>query len=368
MRKNRLSNYKRNEISVALFPPLPVQSPPLSQPRTMTPISLIIGVIVSLGLIALLIFVVPWQSVSQTFTGTLGSLYVQAKQIKLPQIKLPQREKPGTEVSTAETLAIEVSSLPPIPEPDPNLLVGRYPVRKYMDIRYTVSRGDWLYHILRQYRNRIFPKKYRNWQLLAQYNRIRSSQYILKPGEEFLIPTLAHIALPKTGYETELQQIQSKLANQPEDPVLLNRLAIIHFKRYKLNESRSILQQGIKLSPHNGVLHNNLGFIYLIVEEDAKAQHELELAIAHSEKPAIPHCNLGVLYMTMGKLDLAIEALESALEADANLLDAKYNLALAYEKVGQINPAKEYLRALAQILLDDAEVKSALERLNTANE
>ena len=185
----------------------------------------------------------------------------------------------------------------------------------------------------------------------------------MTPGAVILIPTLAHIVLPKTGYETELKQLQSELAKQPNDPELLNQRAIIHFKRNELNQARSTLRRGVKSAPKNGILHNNLGFIYLIIEENRRAQNEFELAITYSENPAIPHCNLGALYMTMGKLNLAIKAFESALEAGPNLLDAKYNLALAHEKAGNVDSAQEYLRELAQLLSDDPDVASALERL-----
>ena len=187
----------------------------------------------------------------------------------------------------------------------------------------------------------------------------------MKLGAEFRIPTLTHIVLPKTGYETELKQIQSELAKQPNNTDLLNQRAIIHFKRNELNQARSTLRQGIRSAPKNGSLHNNLGFIYLIIEDNRRAQSEFELAIAHSEKPAIPHCNLGILYMTMDKFDQAIKAFESALEADANLLDAKYNLAIVNEKVGNVNVAREQLRELNQLLSDDPEVASALKRLTS---
>ena len=200
---------------------------------------------------------------------------------------------------------------------------------------------------------------------MAGYNGIRPPQYALKLGAEFRIPTLAHLVLPKTGYETELKQIQSELAKQPNNPDLLNQRAIIHFKRNELNQARSTLRQGITAAPKNASLHNNLGFIYLITEDDRRAQSEFELAITHSDKPAIPRCNLGTLYMTTNKLNLAIEAFENALEADANLLDAKYNLALANEKVGNVNVAQEQLRELNQLVSDDPEVASALERLTS---
>ena len=372
MKKDRASNHKRNEIGVLPFPPLPVQVNTSLQSQSINRAPLIIGAIAGIGLIALLIYVVPWSSVSQTLTGSFDSLSTQVKQVQFAQVKHPKKAGVPPETSTPATSTVETApelatSAPatPIPAPDPQLLVGRYPVRKYTDIKDTISKGDTLYNFIRVYENRIFPKRYRDWKALARYNGIRLPQYALKLGAEFRIPTLTHIVLPKTGYETELKQIQSELAKQPNNTDLLNQRAIIHFKRNELNQARSTLRQGIRSAPKNGSLHNNLGFIYLIIEDNRRAQSEFELAIAHSEKPAIPHCNLGILYMTMDKFDQAIKAFESALEADANLLDAKYNLAIVNEKVGNVNVAREQLRELNQLLSDDPEVASAFKRLTS---
>ena len=397
MKKDRVNNHKQNETSVFPFPPLPVQAHPAPQPRQTSRIPLVIGLMVGAGLITLLIYVVPWNSVSQTLTGSFDSLSAQVKQVQFAQVKQPKKADvppetstpatstvesapvpetsapatstvettPTPEISTPTTPPIEAAPATSIPEPDPQLLVGRYPVRKYIDIRDKISKGDTLYNFIRVYENRIFPKKYRDWKALARYNGIRPPQYALKLGAEFRIPTLTHIVLPKTGYETELKQIQSDLAQQPNNPDLLNQRAIIHFKRNELSQARSTLRQGIRAASKNGSLHNNLGFIHLIIEDNRRAQSEFELAITHSEKSAIPHCNLGTLYMTMNKLNLAIKAFESALEVDANLLDAKYNLALANEKVGNVSVAREQLRELNQLSSDDPEVASALERLTS---
>ena len=430
MKNDRASNQRRNEIGVLPFPPLPVQVNTSLQSQSINRAPLIIGAIAGIGLIALLIYIVPWSSVSQTLTGSFDSLSTQVKQVQFAQVKHPKKAEVAPETSTPatstvetapesatsapatsavettptsaasepDTPRVETSSTPevptpvppaaetspapevsrpatppieaalatPIPAPDPQLLVGRYPVRKYTDIKDTISKGDTLYNFIRVYENRIFPKRYRDWKALAQYNGIRPPQYALKLGTEFRIPTLTHIVLPKTGYETELKQIQSELAKQPNNPDLLNQRAVIHFKRNELNQARSTLRQGIRSAPKNGSLHNNLGFIYLIIEDNRRAQSELELAITHSEKPAIPHCNLGILYMTMDKFDQAIKPFESALEADANLLDAKYNLALAHEKVGNVDSAREQLRELNQLLSDDPDVASALKRLTSS--
>ncbi len=414
MKKDRVSAHKQNEIDALPFPPLPVQINASPQPRSTNRAALIIGMTVGISLIALLIYAVPWNSVSQTLTGSFDSLSAQVKQVQFAQVKHPKKAEappetstpatsttettPEPEVSAPEASAVETPSTAeisapvtpaaetssatevltpttppteavptiPVPEPDPWLLIGRYPVRKYTDIQTEISQGDTLYNFVRVYENRIFPKKYRDWQQLALYNGIRPPQYPLKLGAEFRIPTLAHTVLPKTGYETELKEIQSELANQPNNPDLLNQRAIIHFKRNELNQARSTLRQAIRFAPKNGSLHNNLGFIYLIIEDDRRAQSELELAITHLDKPAISHCNLGTLYMTTNKLNLAIKAFESALEADANLLDAKYNLALANEKIGNVNAAREHLRELNQLLSNDSDVASALERLTSS--
>ena len=387
------------------------------------------GSLTGIGLITLLIYVVPWSSVSQTLTGSFDSLSTQIKQVRFAQVKQPKKAtvppetstpatstaetvpepqttvpatptvettpppevatpetpiaetsstlevpvsvtpaaetSPAEEVATSATPSIEAAPVTPISEPDPRMLIGRYPVREYADIRTEISQGDTLYNFVRVYGNRIFPKKYRDWEQLARYNGIHPPQYALKLGAEFRIPTLTYNVLPKTGYETELKQIQSELAKQPNNPDLLNQRAIIHFKRNELNQARSTLQRGIRSAPKNASLHNNLGFIYMITEDNRRAQSELELAITYSENTAIPHCNLGTLYMTTDKLNLAIQALESAIAADANLLDVKYNLALANEKVGNVNVAREQLHELNQLLSDDPEVASALKRLTS---
>ena len=378
------------------------------------------------GLIAFLIYAVPWNLVSQTLTRSFDSLSDQVKQVQFAQVKQPKKASapsevsapatltdetaPASEDSTPATLVVETTTAPEVstpetpivealsasvlttpsgktspppevstpatpptetasatslPEPDPRFLVGRYPVREYTDIQHKIAPGETLYSFIRIYGDRIFPTKYRDWQLLARYNNIRPPQYIMTPGAMFLIPTLARIVLPKTGYETELKQIQSELATQPNNPELINQQAIIHFKRNELNQARSMLRRGIRVAPKNGILHNNLGFIYLIIEDDKRAQSEFELAITQSENPAIPHCNLGTLYMTMDKVGLAIKTFESALEADPNLLDAKYNLAVAHERAGNVDSAQGYLRELTQLLSDDPEVASALERLTS---
>ena len=187
----------------------------------------------------------------------------------------------------------EAAPTTPTPEPDSRMLVGRYPVRTYTDIRHKIAPGETLYSFIRIYGDRIFPKKYQDWELLARYNNIRPPQYIMTPGAVFLIPTLAHIVLPKTGYETELEQIQSELAKQPNDPELLNQQAIIHFKRNELNQARSTLQQAIRSVPKNGILHNNLGFIYLMIEDDKRAQNEFELGDNIFREPCNPALQSG---------------------------------------------------------------------------
>ena len=430
MKKDRVSHHKRNETGVLPFPPLPVQIHPVPQSQSTNRAPLVIGTIMGVGLIAFLIYAIPWSLVSQTLTGSFDSLSDQVKQVQLAQVKQPKKASappevsvpatltdetaptpeastsatstaatttapevstsetaiaetasspetsapttpsgetsPVPEISTSTTRPVEAASATSFPEPDPRFLVGRYPVREHTYIRDTVSKGDTLYNFVRVYGNRIFPKKYRDWQQLALYNGIGPPQYALKLGAEFRIPTLTHTVLPKTGYETELKGIQSELAKQPNNPELLNQRAIIHFKRNELDEARSTLRRGIRSAPKDGVLHNNLGFIYLIIEDDKRAQSEFELAITQSENPAIPHCNLGTLYMTMDKVGLAIQAFESALEADPNLLDAKYNLALGHERAGNVDLAQGYLRELTQLLSDDPEVASVLERLTSS--
>ena len=109
MKKNRASNHKQNEIGVLPFPPLPVQvnTSPQSQSTNRAP--LMIGAIAGIGLIALLIYVVPWSSVSQTLTGSFDSLSTQVKQVQFAQVKHPKKAGVPPETSTPATSTVETA-------------------------------------------------------------------------------------------------------------------------------------------------------------------------------------------------------------------------------------------------------------------
>ena len=113
MKKDRVSNRNQNEVRVLPFPPLPVQLPPFPQPRSANRVPLIIGVFAGIGLIAFLIYVVPWSLVSQTLTGAFDSLSGQVKQVQLAQVKRPQKSTVPPDTSTSTTSTVETT-----PEPE----------------------------------------------------------------------------------------------------------------------------------------------------------------------------------------------------------------------------------------------------------
>ena len=81
--------------------------------------------------------------------------------------------------------------------------------------------------------------------------------------------TGTHIVLPKTGYETELKQIQSELAKQPNNPELAESAGNYPFQAQRIKSGTFNTATGNQVgSPDNSILHNNLGFIYLIIEDD----------------------------------------------------------------------------------------------------
>ena len=113
MKKDRANNPKQNEIGVLPFPPLPIQVHAVSQPRSTNRATPIIGAIAGIGLIALLIYVVPWNLVSQTLTGSFDSLSTQVKQVQFAQLKRPKKAEVPPETSTPATSTVETA-----PEPE----------------------------------------------------------------------------------------------------------------------------------------------------------------------------------------------------------------------------------------------------------
>lgn len=350
------------------FPPSPVRSVYLPVPPSRKVALMIFGGIGGLMLVALIGVVVLWQAGYRIeipkFTNFLENSDTPVEPSTPKQSSEGKVDDDGhrlgiTEQVTEEPVTAEAS--PPISKLPSDLLMGRYPVLKYTTISETVRPEDSVTLFVKRYENRIFPKKYRNERTLAEYNNLQPP-YSLTNGTKFRIPTVEHIALPKTGYETEIQEIQSKLELDSNNIELINRLGIIYFKRNELHEAASTFQKGVALAPDSGVLRNNLGYAHLLLEDEG-TEGEFQQAIAQIQNPAVPLCNLGTLYMTTQKWDLAVKAFQDALEQDANLLDAKYNLALTYKEIGQIDLAKTHLNELAQLLPDDAQVQSILDDL-----
>ena len=109
MKKDRVSNHKRDGTSVLPFPPLPVQIHPVPQPRSTNRAPVVIGTIMGVGLIAFLIYAVPWNLVSQTLTRSFDSLSDQVKQVQFAQVKQPKKASAPSEVSAPATLTDETA-------------------------------------------------------------------------------------------------------------------------------------------------------------------------------------------------------------------------------------------------------------------
>ena len=133
VRKKR--NSKRNSILVgmAAFPPSPTHPSYLSIGSSRKRMRVVGG----LALVVLLVSTVWWQAgylaEKIPLSNFFVNFYAQIKQIKLPKIAFPEKVTPVTE----EPIVVEEPPPPPIPKLDPNLLIGRYPVRKYTEISYS---------------------------------------------------------------------------------------------------------------------------------------------------------------------------------------------------------------------------------------
>jgi len=203
-----------------------------------------------------------------------------------------------------------------------------YPLESHTFIRHTVTKNDTLSEIAKKYRDRIFPRKYQDYNELAKYNGIKNPN-VISTGQIIRIPTSERAGKPKGGYESVLSALKAALTTTPNDVDLLNTLAVLQIERNEIDQAMKTIKRAEELDASNAVVKNNLGLIHMLNDEYKPAEAALKKAIELQPKLASAHCNLGLLYLTQSKKNKAIGAFLKALEADKNCWDAIYNLKIA---------------------------------------
>jgi Tfp pilus assembly protein PilF len=174
----------------------------------------------------------------------------------------------------------------------------------------------------------------------------------------------------------------------PDDPELLNKLALAYFykKRYDLAEQRYL--KALKIKPEFSEARNNLGVNYLRLSRWDDAIHQFKLVtddiffgnpeeaninlglayfgkgdyqnaltlircvVTNNSRSMLGRLHLGRIYFAMDKPDLAIGEYRKALGINKDFPMAHYQLALAYLRIKENAQAKASFEEVVRLAPD----------------
>jgi Tfp pilus assembly protein PilF len=174
----------------------------------------------------------------------------------------------------------------------------------------------------------------------------------------------------------------------PDDPDLLNKLALAYFYKKKYDQAEVRYLRALKIRPNFSEARNNLGVNYLQMGrwDDAIAQLKpvnddiffreqegaaINLGLAYlgkgdyqnalavmrgvvvnNPRNILARLHLGRIYDAMGKTELAAAEFQKALGVNRDFAAAHYQLALVYLKLKENNQARDSFREVVRIAPD----------------
>ncbi len=159
-------------------------------------------------------------------------------------------------------------------------------------------------------------------------------------------------------YRTELAIWEDTVVKRPANIRALAALASIHQAAGRLEESRALLQEAVRIAPQSVEMHNNLGNAWMKAGNWAEAARCFEHALAL--KPDEPYAlnNLGNALLQAGRGGEAIAQFEAALRAKPDFAEPRYNLANTLAQAGRTAEALTHYDYYLRAKPDDVEARS----------
>jgi tetratricopeptide (TPR) repeat protein len=170
------------------------------------------------------------------------------------------------------------------------------------------------------------------------------------------------LARAHNNYSVAVSEYTKALRNDPQNPMLHNKLGIAELKTDNKNLARKQFTQALKIDPRNVSAMINLGAVAYLDKKYKTSVKYLKQALELDESSAPAHLNLAEAWMGLGEVDHAMVEYARAIELDADILTSgeggvsaqlstpeqrarvNYLIAKAYAKRGNIDGALEYLQ------------------------
>jgi tetratricopeptide (TPR) repeat protein len=170
------------------------------------------------------------------------------------------------------------------------------------------------------------------------------------------------LARAHNNYAAAVSEYTKALRNDPQNPMLHNKLGIAELKTGNRNLARKQFAQALKIDSRNVSAMINLGAVAYLEKKYKTSVKYLKQALELDESSAPAHLNLAEAWMSLGEVDHAMVEYARAIELDADILTTgeggvsaqlstpeqrarvNYLIAKAYAKRGNMDGALEYLQ------------------------
>lgn len=152
-------------------------------------------------------------------------------------------------------------------------------------------------------------------------------------------------------YAEAIEEFNKALEKDPQEPVIVARIAEANLKLGKNEEALAHFQKAIELNPNEPTLYTNMGVTLSKLGRVAESQEAFKKAAAMNPAYAAQnYYNLGITMVNSGKSEEAAAAFKEAIAADPNYAEAYYQLGMALSgKQDTIPAAIEALKKYIEI-------------------
>lgn len=138
---------------------------------------------------------------------------------------------------------------------------------------------------------------------------------------------------------TVAQEAAKILAQDPNDPVALNAVAMSMHKQGRLGAAKLLLEKALEKNPTNASILNNIALIQVAEGDSQTALLTLKQAYRANDRNPEVSGNLGSLYVQGGDFNKALPFLETAYRANKLSASVANNYAIALRATGQLDKA-----------------------------
>src|SRR2546425_3991382 len=153
------------------------------------------------------------------------------------------------------------------------------------------------------------------------------------------------------AYPLDYRSIVDRLADDPNNPALLNELGNLLVQYGRLRSAIVQYERAGKIQPRLAIVWNNLGVAYTASGKFMEGERAYSKAIKVNPAYALAYYNLGANFDQRGDYDNAINFYQRAVELDPTLLDVRVNPQVATNRHLAVILVKSYLDKGGSVVL-----------------